>query len=334
MGDASLPKRFMMMTTQEITARVSPERRVPLSRRQFLARCGALGAAAMAAQLPGMSIARAASRNPLLADVGPALRLLARDTVSGLVAFVVPGPDRFSQAQGMTHPRPGGVDAHATDPMLEALDAFLPLPDSFVQAMAAGLATGMSDVPMPALDPVLGANEEVAATLDSAFQAFVANDEAVPLSLLVALMLNYAATSVSPAAISGPILSAPFANLTYAEKVEVFRRLEEENGELVALLDGDAPEPFRASLSGTIQLLGGTLTVFAALYSYCEAGVFDSERSTVASRPVGWELSRYMPGRTRPADGWNEFKGYYHGRRKAEPSGRRGREKRGRGSDA
>jgi hypothetical protein len=42
--------------------------------------------------------------------------------------------------------------------------------------------------------------------------------------------------------------------------------------------------------------------------------VYDPATKTVSKRPVGWDLSSYMPGRTTPADGWDEFLGYFQGR--------------------
>jgi hypothetical protein len=36
------------------------------------------------------------------------------NTLSGLVAFIVPGPDAFSVQQGVATPEPGGIDANAT----------------------------------------------------------------------------------------------------------------------------------------------------------------------------------------------------------------------------
>lgn len=297
---------------------------VPLSRRQFLARCGALGAAALVVQVPGISSADAVAAEGV-DEASAALRTLTVDTLSGLVAFVVPGPDRYSQAQGLTDSRPGGVDARAPEAVAEMLDSFVALPDSFLQAMAAAFATAVSSTPIAAGST----GEQDAAAADRALQSLTGNDEAAPLSLLAALMLNFVATSVDPGSVSGPFASAPFANLSYAEKAEVFRRLEEDNAEVVELLDGEAPEPIRGSLSGEIRLVAGVLPAVAALGAYSEYGVFDARLGVARARPVGWDLSRYALGRTAPADGWNELQGYYEGRRQALRT-RRGR-RRGRG---
>ena len=288
-----------------------------VSRRRFLVRCGALGAVAFAAQLPGAGLARAVIQ-PVARDASEALRLLAVDTMAGLVAFAVPGPDRYSQVQGVTSATPGGVAALAPDGMIETFDRFLPLPDTVLQATATSLGAAMSDVPVPELDAALAGVETHAATVDEALLALTANDQVVPLSLVVALMLNFVATSVDPASIGGPFPGSPFANLKFADKAEVFRRLEDDNAELVALLDGGGAEPMRGTFSGAVALLGGVLLAFAVVLSYCEWGVLDRERGVATRRPIGWDISRYALGRTTPADGWNDLRGYYRGRRRAD----------------
>jgi hypothetical protein len=47
---------------------------------------------------------------------------LVEDTLSGLVAFVVPGPDRHSVAQGESTEEPGGIDAGAVPALIFGLD--------------------------------------------------------------------------------------------------------------------------------------------------------------------------------------------------------------------
>src|SRR4051794_12597232 len=74
-----------------------PKDEVGFNRRAFLWRTGSLGAAASIALYP--SIARAAGAlDPVIDDIAaPALKMLARDTIAGLVAFEVPGSDKYSQ---------------------------------------------------------------------------------------------------------------------------------------------------------------------------------------------------------------------------------------------
>jgi len=108
----------------------------------------------------------------------------------------------------------------------------------------------------------------------------------------VALTLNDVAREVKPFTY-GPFLST-FANLQFRDKIEVLRRLEEE-------------QPlYRGTI---ITFLFNTLPTLTAFLAYSEAAVLDPETRTLTGRPVGWEISRY-PG---VADGRDEFIGYYRG---------------------
>ncbi|MEA2589233.1 MAG: hypothetical protein QOH66_2160 [Actinomycetota bacterium] len=292
------------------------ERVVGVNRRQFLLRTGTLGAAATVFLYP--TVARAAGvLDPAIEDIAaPALKILARDTISGLVAFQVPGSDKYSVAQGVTSNRPGGIDARGEDVFLIDLDEFLPLPETYVHALAACFTTAVSDIPIPAelLGPLAQLGEKFGTTMDDALRALTESDAAVPLSLLIALMLNFLATQVDPASVAGSIPTSPFASLSFDDKARAFDALENADSNLVATLDRGAPEPLKGSLSGLLKFVGGALLEFGAYLSYGEWGVFDPATKTVSQRPVGWDLSNYMPGRTTPADGWDEFKGYFQGR--------------------
>jgi hypothetical protein len=46
--------------------------------------------------------------------------------MNGLVAFVVPGRDRYSRAQGTKTRTPGGIEAGTTATLIHTLDRFLP----------------------------------------------------------------------------------------------------------------------------------------------------------------------------------------------------------------
>jgi hypothetical protein len=289
---------------------------VGFSRRQFLWRTGTLGAAASVALYP--SIARAAGvLDPVINQIAaPALKALARDTIAGLVAFEVPGSDKYSRAQGVTSSRPGGIDARATDVFLIDLDSFLPFPDTYAHALAASFTTSVSEVPVPLdlLGPLAHLGEKFAPQMDDALRSLTQSDAAVPLSLVIALMLNFLATQVKPGSVAGPIPTSPFANLSFDDKAKAFEALEATDSDLLATLDSNAPEPLKDSLSGLLKFVGGALQEFGAYLSYGEWGVFDPQTKTVSKRPVGWDLSNYMPGRTTPADGWDEFIGYFEGR--------------------
>ncbi|WP_407776215.1 hypothetical protein [Actinophytocola sp.] len=255
---------------------------------------------------------------PLLEQVvQPALDLLTYDTYAGLAVFGVPGPDRYSVAQALTSPAPGGVEARSPELIQHTLDFFLPWPDAYVQALTAAFVTGASEVPLPdsLLTGPLAPLEAVGATLDDVLQLALRNDRTLPVSLALALLFNLAATQVRPTAVVGPIAGSPFANLTHPEKARACQRIEQADPDLVALIDAQLPEPLNESASGLLRYAGGLLLTLSTFTAYTEFGVFDRATRTAVRRPVGWDLSRYMPGRTTPADGWAEFLGYYQGRR-------------------
>jgi hypothetical protein len=64
---------------------------------------------------------------------------LLHDTFNGLLAFVVPGPDSYSVAQGVSTPEPGGVEAGATDALIATLDETTPFLPDFSATVAAVL---------------------------------------------------------------------------------------------------------------------------------------------------------------------------------------------------
>jgi hypothetical protein len=53
---------------------------------------------------------------------------LVRETLDGLVAFVVPGPDAYSVAQGESTAEPGGIAAGITEALITAFDLAQPAP--------------------------------------------------------------------------------------------------------------------------------------------------------------------------------------------------------------
>jgi hypothetical protein len=107
-----------------------------------------------------------------------------------------------------------------------------------------------------------------------------------PLSSTVATILNEIAANVAPRN-RGPqwFPSSPFASLSFAQKAKVFESLES----------------FKGEEAGSIRFLAGNLPGLTAFAAY--------------SRPIGWRLARYAG----VAEGRAEFKGYYQGRRAAEP---------------
>jgi hypothetical protein len=110
-----------------------------LSRRGFLQHAGALGAALAAIDLAALLDARG-----LLAQAQAQTPDLTADTLSGLVAFVVPGDDPYSAAQGERAGGPGGIAAGAVAALIHGLDHYVPvsiLPGGASLPAAGGVAT-------------------------------------------------------------------------------------------------------------------------------------------------------------------------------------------------
>ena len=141
-----------------------------------------------------------------------------------------------------------------------------------------------------------GAVRPMIATLDDFVPApLVAGSTGLtlPASDGVATILNQLALEVNPGA--GGAFQSPFARLSFEEKAEVSRRFE------------TAPQ-FQDT---EFAFVAGILPAFPALLGYSEAPVY--EEGELTGRPVGWDLCRY----DGPSEGWDEFKGYYRGRRRA-----------------
>jgi hypothetical protein len=78
------------------------------------------------------------------ADVG-----LVRDTLNGLLAFVVPGPDAYSVAQGVSDAATGGVDAGVMEVLIKTLDLSAPFIPNF-SSMVAGILNDLAQKVNPA----------------------------------------------------------------------------------------------------------------------------------------------------------------------------------------
>jgi hypothetical protein len=92
-----------------------------LSRRAFLERAGLLGVAAALAQIPFVVGAKG-----LTADAQAQTLDVIRDTLNAVLAFILPGDDEYSVAQGESAAGPGGVGANTVEPLVKALDHFVP----------------------------------------------------------------------------------------------------------------------------------------------------------------------------------------------------------------
>lgn len=298
-----------------------------MTRRIFLARVGVLGAAVGSGILvPGTAHAGSAgpipfARNeaglPGLPDLvellRPLLAELSRDTMNGLTAFVVPGKDAYSRAQGTPRNEPGALEAKATDFMIESLDNFVPFPQQLAQPMAAALTTALSDLGIDLPGPLDDLLPGQVKDLDDALRILLENDATIPLSLVIALLLNLVATQVNPLSVHGAFVS-PFARLSFKEKAKAFELMERTDADLVALLDTQLPEPLRGSVSGLLKFVAGALIEFAGFGTFTEYAMFDPRTKKLRGTPVGWRLSKF----DGVADGWNELKGYYQGRTKVE----------------
>jgi hypothetical protein len=242
---------------------------------------------------------------------------LAADTINGLVAFVLPGPDAYSVAQGVSDTAPGGVAADGTNFMLNALDNFYPVPQEPLRMLVQALATGLSSN-VPGL-PGLPEFTELAEQLDLALVPLLSGATTVPLSLLIALLLNFLATLVNPAALHGTFIS-PFSRLSFAEKAKAFSLIEGEASSIAAMVDGNLPEPLKDSVSGLFEFISGALLEFVGFGTYSEFGAIDPATRTLTKTPVGWTISNYLTlaPNHRPVEGWDEFKGYLGNELKAQ----------------
>jgi hypothetical protein len=92
-----------------------------LSRRSFVQRAGMLGAA-----LATIDLAALLDAHGLLATAAAQELNVARDTYHGLIAFVVPGNDEYSKAQGEHAKGPGGIAAGAVTAIMTGLDHYVP----------------------------------------------------------------------------------------------------------------------------------------------------------------------------------------------------------------
>jgi len=113
------------------------------SRRSFLERAGLVAAGAFLVQLPGLLDAKGLLEQALASEAD-----VTHDTLSALVAFILPGDDEYSVAQGDSAQSPGGVGGGTVDPFIKALDNFVPvggLNTSATVPASGGVATLLND---------------------------------------------------------------------------------------------------------------------------------------------------------------------------------------------
>lgn len=93
-----------------------------------------MGAAALLVRLPDL-----ARVGGWLDDAYAASAPGVRQTFEGLVAYVVPGPDRYSRQQGQRSRTPGGVATGGADVLIRTLDRFIVSRPPFSVTVAAFL---------------------------------------------------------------------------------------------------------------------------------------------------------------------------------------------------
>jgi hypothetical protein len=297
---------------------------VLLARRRLLARLGALGVtlgvgppllrrldAIGEGGAGGTGAARVVMVSPDVpgqaAQVTPDLTL---DTMAGIVAFAVPGDDDHSRHQGVAPAEPGGVAAEAPRLLADTLNTYLPAPEVLAFLVEA-LQTELAAVPLPGGLNGLTWLEQLLET-----------DASIPLAPVQAILTNLVAVQVDPSSVAGPFLT-PFPRLSWAEKAEVWRRLENDLPALFTIGDPESRLPLvsdildlLSTLGGFLRFAAGAVLEVAVFASYSEFGVFDPATRTLTGRPVGWELADYPP--TAPVEGWDELIGYYQGRTTAD----------------
>ena len=114
-----------------------------VSRRGFLGNMALLAAAAALARATDLLTSRGWVQAAEVATPD-----LLHDTFNGLLAFIVPGPDDYSVAQGVSTVEPGGVDIGVTDILLATLDETTPFLPQF-SATVAGILNGIALVVNP-----------------------------------------------------------------------------------------------------------------------------------------------------------------------------------------
>ncbi|HEY1339937.1 MAG TPA: hypothetical protein VGF59_20635 [Bryobacteraceae bacterium] len=116
---------------------------------------------------------------------------MVRDTLRGLVAFVVPGPDSYSVAQGMSTAEAGGLDASILEILIGALNQSQPSPAGGPPP-AAAIAAALNQIAQQVNGAAQGPFASPFARLTFAdkarvFQAIEANPETWPLTSLLQL---------------------------------------------------------------------------------------------------------------------------------------------------
>jgi len=138
---------------------------------------------------------------------------LVHDTLNGLSAFVVPGPDAYSVAQGVSTTEPGGIAALVTEIFIPVLDGSVPFIPNF-SAVVAGILNQLA----------LAVNPSLAGPFNSPFANLSFNEK------VVVFQIMDATDSLKPLA---GVLPAFAAYICYSEASVLDRSTHTINGQPV-----------------------------------------------------------------------------------------------------
>jgi hypothetical protein len=165
------------------------------TRRDFLGRSGILAAAAALIQSDWIS-------RVLVPEARADEPNLAVDTLSGLVAFIVPGADPYSVHQGTGTLEPGGIEANSTLPLLFALNLVSPAPPPFpafsdlVAFILNNVAQAVNPTPAgPFSSPFANLSYEEKVTVWAVMESGGAGPELVPLAGALPQLVGFIAYS-------------------------------------------------------------------------------------------------------------------------------------------
>ncbi|WP_107656684.1 hypothetical protein [Nocardia suismassiliense] len=277
-----------------------------VDRRDFLTRMAWFVACAGAGSLaPGAITPTVARASPFAA-----VDAVVLDTLRGVCVMVFPGPDEWSRVQGTPRPGPGPIEVGGGEFMRGLFDNYLAAGDQLTRPLALGFAQALDELGIPA-PQLLGVTPEQGRRIDQAL-GYRYSDRVLPLSVLLALALNFGALLVAPATLVGP-LGSPFARLSLHDKCRVLELLERPIPALVSIVDRALPGPLRGTGTGFLRFAGGLILEAAAFSVYSEMEMFDPVTRTVPARPPSWEITGYRPDGL--VEGHPELIGYYQGRR-------------------
>ena len=286
-----------------------------VNRRAFLNRAsmfGALVGAGLAVPgtlTPASGLIGRASAQGTGSAVLDAVEEFSLDTMRALCVMVMPGPDEWSRQQGTPRDEPGPIEVGGAEFMKDLFDNYLGMGDQLARPLALGIAEALSDLGVQT-EPFLGLSEPDARRIDEVL-GYHYSDRVLPLSLPVALLLNFGALLAAPGSIAGP-LGCPFSRLSLTDKNRVLEGIEGPAPQFIEIVDGSLPVPLRGSASGFLRFAGGILLEGTAFGVYSELTNYDWATGEVSPRPISWDLTAYRPDGL--VDGHDELIGYYQDR--------------------